>query len=121
MFYKVNVNGQLFDVSVQDIDQTPVKPFVTQSLAQTVTSVLPPSAPTMSSLPEELIISHISGKIRSINVSVGEQVLTGKTLVVLETMQMRYEVVAPRNGIVKQILATKGEDVEVNRILIVLI
>lgn len=67
------------------------------------------------------IESPMPGKILSISATVGQQVSAGQCLMVLEAMKMENEMVAPRDGTVKQILVSQGTMVNTGDILAVLI
>ncbi len=49
------------------------------------------------------------GSIVSIKVSVGESVKAGAVLLILDSMKIQNEIVAPRDGKVKGILVTEGQ------------
>jgi biotin carboxyl carrier protein len=60
------------------------------------------------------------GTIRDISVSTGQSVAAGQCLMVMEAMKMEHEIVAPRAGVVKQILFAKGASADTGDVLIVL-
>jgi len=60
------------------------------------------------------------GNILKVNVNVGDSVKEGDVLVILEAMKMENEIMAPRDGVVKQVLTTKGSTVETGAALVVL-
>ena len=55
-----------------------------------------------------------------VNVQPGSQVKKGQTLVVLEAMKLENEIVAPCDGVVAQVLVSKGTSVENKQLLVVL-
>ena len=58
------------------------------------------------------------GQVRAVNVSEGDAVTKGQTLLVLEAMKMEIRVHAPRDGVVKKLLVKQGQTVEREQILI---
>jgi acetyl-CoA carboxylase biotin carboxyl carrier protein len=52
--------------------------------------------------------------------SVGDRVLQGQTLLIIEAMKVMNPIPAPHSGIVKQILAADGRPVEYGEVLLVL-
>jgi acetyl/propionyl-CoA carboxylase alpha subunit len=58
------------------------------------------------------LTAPMPGQVRAVNVSEGEAVTKGQTLLVLEAMKMEIRVQAPRNGTVKRLLVRQGETVE---------
>ncbi|KTD23870.1 oxaloacetate decarboxylase subunit alpha [Legionella lansingensis] len=57
------------------------------------------------------------GNIVNVNVTVGEQVMAGQALLVLEAMKMETEIQAPFAGIVKEVFCQKGDKVMPGQIL----
>lgn len=64
------------------------------------------------------LTAPMPGQIRAVNVSEGESVTKGQTLLVLEAMKMEIRVQAPRDGIVKKLFITQGQTVEREQALI---
>ena len=60
----------------------------------------------------------MAGTILNINVSVGQNVSQGDTLVVLEAMKMENEIVAPTDGVVGEIFVNSNDRVESDQILL---
>lgn len=52
------------------------------------------------------------GQVRAVNVSAGETVTKGQTLLILEAMKMEIRVQAPRDGVVVSIDVKQGQTVE---------
>jgi len=65
------------------------------------------------------LAAPMPGQIRSVNVSEGEAVSKGQTLLVLEAMKMEIRIQAPFDGTVKSISVSAGLIVEREQILIV--
>jgi biotin carboxyl carrier protein len=59
------------------------------------------------------------GTILKVNVTQGQAVKEGEVLCVLEAMKMENEILAPKNGTVTQVLATKGSSVDTGAPLVV--
>jgi acetyl-CoA carboxylase biotin carboxyl carrier protein len=55
--------------------------------------------------------SEIAGSVWKIEVAVGDRVAADDPLIVLESMKMEIPLLAPRAGVVKQILVTEGEQI----------
>ena len=64
------------------------------------------------------LAAPMPGQVRSVNVSEGEAVTKGQTLLVLEAMKMEIRIQAPRDGVVKKIFVKQGQTVEREQILI---
>jgi biotin carboxyl carrier protein len=64
------------------------------------------------------LTAPMPGQVRAINVSEGEAVTKGQTLLVLEAMKMEIRVHAPRKGTVKRLFVKQGQTVEREQVLI---
>jgi propionyl-CoA carboxylase alpha chain len=60
------------------------------------------------------------GKVIRVAAGVGEEVLEGQVLVVMEAMKMEHALRSPRDGMVSSVLCEAGDQVEADTILIVL-
>lgn len=63
------------------------------------------------------LAAPMPGQIRSVNVSEGEAVSKGQTLLVLEAMKMEIRIQAPFDGIAKELRVKVGQIVEREQIL----
>ena len=66
------------------------------------------------------IEAHITGNVWKIEVSVGDQVEDGDTVVILESMKMEMPVEAEDSGTVKEILCEEGQAVNEGDTLVIL-
>lgn len=64
------------------------------------------------------LTAPMPGQVRALNVSEGEAVTKGQTLLVLEAMKMEIRVHAPRGGVVRKLFVKEGQKVEREQILI---
>jgi biotin carboxyl carrier protein len=64
------------------------------------------------------LTAPMPGQVRTVNVSEGDAVTKGQTLLVLEAMKMEIRVQAPRDGVVSSVLVTGGQTVEREQILV---
>jgi len=60
------------------------------------------------------------GKILAVRVAPGQPVRKGETLIILEAMKMEHEVVAPHDGVVRELLVAVGEQVDAGAVLVAL-
>jgi biotin carboxyl carrier protein len=61
----------------------------------------------------------IPGRVVRVSVKVGDAVMAGKGMVVLEAMKMENEIRAPRDGVVKSVGCAEGAAVESGQTLVV--
>ncbi|HEY5977354.1 MAG TPA: acetyl-CoA carboxylase biotin carboxyl carrier protein subunit [Solirubrobacterales bacterium] len=66
------------------------------------------------------IAAHITGNVWKIEVSVGDKVEDGDTVVILESMKMEIPVEAEDDGTVKEIRCAEGDSVSEGDVLVVL-
>ena len=64
--------------------------------------------------------AHITGTVWKIEVSVGDEIAEGDTVVILESMKMEMPVEAEDDGTVKEILCEEGQAVNEGDTLVVL-
>jgi acetyl-CoA carboxylase biotin carboxyl carrier protein len=64
--------------------------------------------------------AHITGTVWKIEVSVGDAITEGDTVVILESMKMEMPVEAEDDGTVKEILCEEGQAVNEGDTLVVL-
>ena len=64
------------------------------------------------------LTAQMPGQVTTVAVTVGEQVKSGQTLVILEAMKMEIRITAPAAGMIKQVLVTQGDVVERGQVLV---
>ena len=63
------------------------------------------------------IFAPMPGKVTSVEISTGEMVSKGQRLLTLEAMKMEHGMVAPFDGVVAELNATAGQQVQVDALL----
>jgi acetyl-CoA carboxylase biotin carboxyl carrier protein len=66
------------------------------------------------------IAAHITGNVWKIEVSVGDEVEEGDTVVILESMKMEIPVEVEDDGTVREIRCEEGQSVSEGDVLVVL-
>jgi 3-methylcrotonyl-CoA carboxylase alpha subunit len=69
--------------------------------------------------PSGTILSPMPGRIIAVEVAAGQSVTKGQKLLTLEAMKMEHSLIAPFNGVVRQLNASLGTQVRVDEILAV--
>jgi len=108
--YHVNVNGNDYEIAIELIDESEAKAVIPQ---KAITQVATPAG-------GEKITSPMPGNILGINVSAGDLVKKGQTLMVLEAMKMENEIMSPIDGTIVSLNTTKGATVESGALLCVI-
>jgi biotin carboxyl carrier protein len=120
---KVTVDGKTYDVVVEGADE-PVRQAPSAGPVLQQTSVAPPSssaARPASSGPAAgagSVASPLSGRIVSVDCSVGQKVVSGDKLVTVEAMKMHTFVAAASDGVVTAIAVQAGDVVEEGQVLV---
>ena len=65
-------------------------------------------------------MAPMPGLIHGVSVSVGDQVIEGQRLMVLEAMKMEHILRAPRDGVVASVDAALGDQVTAGQMLVAL-
>ncbi len=123
MKYVVTLNGKNYEVEVEETDAvitaiTDVAPAAAPTAAPAVAAA-PAAAPAASAAGVQ-VTAPMPGNILSVNVTMGQAVKRGDVLFILEAMKMENDIVAPEDGVVKQILAQKGAAVDTDAVLAVI-
>ncbi len=64
--------------------------------------------------------SEIAGSVWKIEVTIGDSVVEDDPLVILESMKMEIPLLAPRSGVVKEILVVEGEPIAEGDVAVIL-
>ena len=127
MKYKVTLNNRTYEVEVEAghamlVDE--YEAYAPAPAAVPAPVAAAPAAASVSATPAlaagEVVKSPMPGNILKINVTVGQKVNEGDTLLVLEAMKMENEIAAPKAGTVAQIIVSKGAVVETGAPLVVI-
>lgn len=127
MKYKVTLNNRTYEVEVEAGQAMLVDEYEAYAPAPAAVPApvaAAPAAASVSAAPAlaagEVVKSPMPGNILKINVTVGQTVNEGDTLLVLEAMKMENEIAAPKAGTVAQIIVSNGAVVETGAPLIVI-
>ncbi|MGY0194215.1 acetyl-CoA carboxylase biotin carboxylase subunit [Leptothrix sp. BB-4] len=118
------VNGKPFTAQVeQGSAKRPLAIRVAHNGTQIDALVLAPRAAELMKLmpykappdTSKLLLSPMPGLLADVAVQVGQKVLAGEKLAVIEAMKMENILVAQQDGVVKSVLANKGESLSVDQ------
>jgi biotin carboxyl carrier protein len=110
--YRITVNGKAYDVAVEEVGAgaAPVAAAPVAAPAAPVAAAPAPAAPVAAG--SVTVNAPMPGKILSIKANVGAAVKKGEVILILESMKMENEVVAPEDGTVASINVAAGDSVE---------
>ena len=110
--YKVNVNGTVYEVTVEAMDGA-------APVAAAPAAAAPAPAPAAPAGGEK-VSAPMPGTILDVRVSNGAAVKKGDILFILEAMKMENEIMAPCNGTAASVSVTKGAAVDSGALLCVI-
>ena len=112
--YTITVNGNVYDVTVEETGSTPSTASAPRRAAAPAAAAPKAAAPAGGSIKVE---AGAAGKVFKLEAKVGDAVKKGDTLLILEIMKMETPVVAPQDGTVASIDVAVGDSVESGALL----
>lgn len=118
--YEIEINNEVYRVTVKelnaDADMSTGTPESAREAMPAQENAPSQGTPVASSGTE--VTAPMPGTILKVNVTAGQTVSAGDTLVVLEAMKMENEVVAPADGVVGEILVNANDRVQSGQLLL---
>ncbi|MCP4195700.1 MAG: hypothetical protein GY762_00990, partial [Proteobacteria bacterium] len=116
----VVVNGEEYQVTIEDDGQLDISEPVQHSYATAPTAMMPMQGPADAPSPangDNMIRVPMPGVVVRIKVEVGQAIRAGDTVMILESMKMENNIVAPLDGVIKKILVKEGQDIPEHEIV----
>lgn len=115
--YRITVNGTAYDVTVEEAGGQ-AAPAAAPVSAPKAAPAAAPAAPAKSAAAGSIEVkASVPGKVFKVEVSVGQSVAAGDTIVIVESMKMEIPVVAPEAGTVASIEVAEGASIESGDVL----
>ena len=108
--YRVNVNGNTYEITLEVIDKAEIKTPAPKAEAPAA-----PAAPAPAGA--QTVTAPMPGTILKVNVSNGQAVKKGDVLMILEAMKMENEIMAPCDATVSSVNVANGASVETGTVL----
>ncbi len=126
--FRVTVNGQTYEVEVEEIDAGEARPAPAEQVKGVVPKEAKAPKPAVPAKREEAAVSEggeavkapLPGVVVDVKVEPGQKVRPGDVLVVLEAMKMENEIPAPIAGTVREVAVSQGQSVSVDDVLVVI-
>lgn len=109
--YRVNVNGSLYEIEIEEMDAPAAKRAPAPAPAP---AAKPAAAPVGAGTK---VNAPMPGTILDVKVQAGQSVKRGQVLVILEAMKMENEIQAPCDGKITGVNVRKGDSVETAALL----
>ncbi|SHF07325.1 MULTISPECIES: biotin/lipoyl-containing protein [Caloramator] len=103
--YIVTINGKKFEVEVEEVSK------------KEQTSVIEAKKETAVSSHDKDVKAPMPGTILDVKVKVGDKFKKGDVLFILEAMKMENEIMAGEDGVITEVLVSKGNSVSTDEIL----
>ena len=108
--YRVNVNGSLYEIEVEEMDASAVSAAPAAPAAPKAPVAAAPAVGAQVKAP-------MPGNILDVKVQAGQTVKKGDVLVILEAMKMENEIQAPCDGKITGMNVRKGDTVETQALI----
>jgi len=136
MKVSVKINGQNYDVEIQDINKRPIvavvdgetfevhpeTEFATSSTSEPPTRALPAptkaTATSIQAVSSKTLLAPLPGTVTEIFVLPGAQVEMGQPVCVIEAMKMKNTIRADRSGTVASVSISPGQSVKHKQVLV---
>ena len=116
--YTITVNGNVYDVTVEENGSVAAPAAAPRRAAAPVAAPAAPAAPVAASGAGSIKIeAGAAGKVFKLEKKVGDTVAKGDAVLILEAMKMEIPVVAPEDGTVASINVAVGDTVESGALL----
>jgi biotin carboxyl carrier protein len=126
MKYVVTINNKRYEVEVERGQATVLSTEEVALGAADLNPALPIKSTTENNnakqgTGKDAVKAPMPGAVLEVKVGVGNKVKEGDTVIILEAMKMENEITAHKDGVIAQILVSKGSYVATNDVLAVIL
>ena len=115
--YTITVNGNVYDVTVEENVGGAVAPAPRKAAAPVAPKAAPAAPKAAGTAGGIKVEAGAAGKVFKIEANVGQKVAKGDAVVIIEAMKMEIPVVAPEDGTVASIEVAVGDAIEAGAVL----
>lgn len=115
---RITVNGTAYDVQVEELGAGAAPAPVAAAPVAAPKAAPAPAAAPAGGTGSVQVNAPMPGTVVSVEVTQGQSVKKGDTLVILEAMKMENEIAAPQDGTIASINCAKGESVDSGKLLV---
>ena len=117
--YKIKIGEKVYEVELEEVNEKEGK--IEAAKPENIKeekAEKPENKVTGQATGSVIVEAPMQGLVISVDVSLGQKVKAGETLILLEAMKMENPIVAPVDGTVEGIHISKGDTVETGALLI---
>ena len=117
--YKIKIGEKVYEVELEEVNEKEGK--IEAAKPENIKeekAEKPENKVTGQATGSVKVEAPMQGLVISVDVSLGQKVKAGETLILLEAMKMENPIVAPVDGTVEKIHISKGDTVETGALLI---
>ena len=117
--YKIKIGEKVYEVELEEVNEKEGK--IEAAKPENIKeekAEKPENKVTRQATGSVKVEAPMQGLVISVDVSLGQKVKAGETLILLEAMKMENPIVAPVDGTVEGIHISKGDTVETGALLI---
>ena len=115
--YTITVNGNVYDVTVEENVGGAVAPAPRKAVAPVAPKTASAAPKVAGNAGGIKVEAGAAGKVFKIEANVGQKVAKGDAVVIIEAMKMEIPVVAPEDGTVASIDVAVGDAIEAGAVL----
>jgi biotin carboxyl carrier protein len=120
----IDKEGEIYRVTL--LPEESVRPAAPMAAAAPRPTAAPRTAPRPAPAPAAAaaapaagaLLAPMTGAVKAVNVSDGQQVAAGEVVLVMEAMKMDIDVQAPAAGVVSDVSVRQGDNVSANQLLL---
>ena len=114
--YNITVNGNAYDVSVEEIEAGAEAPAAAAPAPKAVKPAAPKAAPAGAQGGVK-VEAPMPGTVVDVKRKVGDKVKNGDDIVIVEAMKMENAIPAPCDGTIASINVSKGDSVNTGTVI----
>ncbi|MBO6301719.1 MAG: biotin/lipoyl-binding protein [Ruminiclostridium sp.] len=115
--YSITVNGNAYDVSVEEIDAGAEAPAAAAAPAPKAAKPAAPKAAPAGAQGGVKVEAPMPGTVVDVKAKVGDKVKNGDDIVIVEAMKMENAIPAPCDGTIASINVSKGDSVNTGTVI----
>ncbi len=115
--YTITVNGNVYDVTVEEGAGGAAAPAAAPRPAAAPKAPAAPAKKASAGAGGVKVTAGAAGKVLKIDANVGQAVKKGDTVITMESMKMEIPMVAPQDGTIASIEVAVGDQVEAGGVL----